>query len=408
MTGMEDSQLMDTPEDRNAMTTIGPRTTDFRDGLIQPVLVLGATAVGAVQWSARDVVFPPVALALFVLTALAGIGTLFPWARLGPRTQIAAMSAYMGLGALLLPLAHETQAVAIFPFIAASAAGGKLASRKAAVGIAVGGALLATVASRVVGQLVPAAPQWPWWAPLTVALPVYMGISFRDRQDVLISARRATEAAERAAESEAREAALLERARIGREVHDVLGHSLSGIALQLDLADALRGSGREEESIAAVRRARALAVDSIGETRRAVQALREDTLPLPDLLSRLAERNAIDFTITGEAVTAGAEATHTVFRVAQEALTNAAKHAPGATRTMSLTCTGDRVILTVHNGPAAEAHSAVTKAGTKAGAAGGSGVGLVGMRERAAQLGATLRVGPAPDGGWTVELDLPR
>ncbi|SEP39540.1 sensor histidine kinase [Amycolatopsis saalfeldensis] len=382
------------------MTTTGPRTGDFRDQLVQPVLVLGVTAVGAVQWSAGQTVFPAVALSLFVLAALAGISTLFPWTGLGPRTQIAVISAYMGFGALLLPLAHETQAAGIFPFIAASAAGVKLASRKAAVGIAVGGALLATGASWAVGALVPSAPQWPWWAPLTVALPVYMGISFRDRQDVLLSARRAAEAAERAAESEAREAALLERARIGREVHDVLGHSLSGIALQLDLADALRDSGRDEESVAAVRRARALAVDSIGETRRAVQALREDTLPLPDLLRRLAERNAVDFTIAGEPASPGAEATHAVFRVAQEALTNAAKHAPGATRAMSLSGTADRIILTVHNGPAGDARHGGTAATP--------GVGLVGMRERAAQLDATLHAGLAPDGGWTVELSLPR
>jgi signal transduction histidine kinase len=382
------------------MTTSGPRSGDFRDQLVQPLLVLGVTAVGAVQWSAADTVFPPLALTLFVLTALAGIGTLFPWTRLGPRAQIAAISGYMALGALLLPLAHQTQAAGIFPFIAASAAGVKLASRKAAVGIAVGGALLATAASVAVGQLVPDAPQWPWWAPLTVALPVYMGISFRDRQNVLLSARRAAEAAERAAESEAREAALLERARIGREIHDVLGHSLSGIALQLDLADALRSKGRDEESVAAVRRARALAVDSIGETRRAVQALREDTLPLPDVLRRLAERNAVGFTITGEPVSPGAEATHAVFRVAQEALTNAAKHAPGATRAMSLSCTADRIILTVHNGPAGEIRGGGTAAAP--------GVGLVGMRERATQLGATLHTGPAPDGGWTVELSLPR
>ncbi|MCW2948583.1 MAG: two-component sensor histidine kinase, partial [Actinoallomurus sp.] len=210
----------------------------------------------------------------------------------------------------------------------------------------------------------------------------------------------AAEEAQRAKESETREAALIERGRIAREIHDLLGHSLSGIALQLDMADALRDSGREEEATAAIRRARALAVDSISETRRAVHALREDTLPLPDTLRQLAEHNAVDFAITGEAGEVAAEATHTMVRAAQEALTNAAKYAPGAERSMRLAFTTDRVTLIVRNGPATE--------DLRTDLGGGTGVGLVGMRERAALLGGTLQTDPTREGGWTVELELPR
>jgi signal transduction histidine kinase len=166
------------------------------------------------------------------------------------------------------------------------------------------------------------------------------------------------------------------------------------------MADALRANGSDEEATAAIRRARAMAVDSISETRRAVHALRENTLPLPETLSRLAEHNAVDFAIDGEAAPVGAEAAHTVVRVAQEALTNAAKYAPGATRTLRLAFTADRVTLTVHNGPATGERDGEL--------AGGTGVGLVGMRERAALLGGTLKAEPARDGGWTVELELPR
>lgn len=225
-------------------------------------------------------------------------------------------------------------------------------------------------------------------------------MSHRDRLEALHSARRAAELAQRAAESEAREAALIERGRIAREIHDVLGHSLSGIALQLGMADALRANGRQEEATAAIRRARALAVDSISETRRAVHALREDTLPLPDTLRRLAEQGGAAFTLTGEMFPVDAEPAHTIVRTAQEALTNAAKYAPGAERTVHLAFTADCLTLTVRNDPATEP--------PRTDLAGGTGVGLIGMRERAALLGGTLRAEPTPEGGWTVELELPR
>jgi signal transduction histidine kinase len=88
-------------------------------------------------------------------------------------------------------------------------------------------------------------------------------------------------------------------------------------------------------------------------------------------------------------------------RAAQEALTNAAKHAPGADRDLRLGFSPERTTLTVVNGPA--------RAGVEPGVSGGTGMGLLGMRERAALLGGTLRAGPSPTGdGWTVELEIPR
>lgn len=376
------------------------RPERFRDELIQPFLVLVAIAGTIVQWSDGLVLLPSVALPLFVLVSIAAVASLFSWTRLSPRQQVAAASVYMLLGSVLLPLAHQTTTAALFPYAAASAAGQKLTSRTAATGVAVAGAVAAAGAIRLVEQLAPHAAQWPWWVALTVGLPVYIGISRRDRLDALHSARLAAAQAQRARESEAREAALIERGRIAREIHDVLGHSLSGIALQLDMADALHDSGRDDEAIAAVRRARALAVDSIGETRRAVHALREDTLALTETLRQLAEHSAVGLTITGEAGLVGAETTHTMVRAAQEALTNAAKYAPAAERTMSLAFTTDRVTLSVRNGPATGA--------SRGDLAGGTGVGLVGLRERAALLGGTLQAEPTPQGGWTVEVELPR
>ncbi|WP_329457303.1 sensor histidine kinase [Streptomyces sp. NBC_01497] len=375
----------------------------FRDELIRPFLAIAAIAGTIAQWPSTHILYPAVALPLFIVLSLATIGGLLPWTRLGERPQIALMSVYILLGSLLLPFAHETTTAALFPYLAASTAGARLASRRAAIGVAVFGSVVAGTAVLVADAFAPHESQWPWWVSLTVGLPVLVGISGRDRLDAVRSAQRAAEEARRATESEAREAALLERGRIAREIHDVLGHSLSGIAMQLDMADALREGGRDEEAAAVIRRARALAVDSISETRRAVHALREDTLPLPETLRRIAERNAAGFTIAGEVGEVGevgAEATHTLVRAAQEALTNAAKHAPGASRDMRLAFTAEHVTLTVRNGPPTEA--------PRTGLAGGTGVGLVGMGERAALLGGTLQAEPTREGGWKVELELPR
>ncbi|WP_052395112.1 sensor histidine kinase [Kutzneria sp. 744] len=282
----------------------------------------------------------------------------------------------------------------------ASAAGFKLRSGRSALIIAISGAVVAAGASRVVHQLAPEVAQLPWWLVLTVALPVCIGTAQRDRLHAVRSARIAAEESRRARESEAREAALVERSRIAREVHDLLGHSLSWIALQLDMADALRCSGREDEATAAIRKARALAVDSINETSRAVHALRDGALPLPEALRKLAEHTSVRFVVIGEATQVGADAALTIVRTAQEVLTKAAKYAPGAARDIRLGFAVDRITPTAHNGPATEPF--------RADLARGSGVGLVGLRERAALLGGTLHAGPSDNGGWTVELELPR
>jgi signal transduction histidine kinase len=343
----------------------------FRDQLIRPFVLLFAIGGTVVQW--RAVLAPGVALPVFVLACASAITALFPLRRLPTGWLVALLSIAMLSGSVLLPLTEQTTSGPFFAYLAAGAAGGRLASRRIAVGIAVTGAVVAAVLAAVTGALAPAEAPWPWWLALTVALPVYIGVAQRTRNVAL---------------------GLAERGRIAREIHDVLGHSLSGIALQLDMADALRESGRGEQADAAVRKARALAVDSMAETRRAVHALREGALPLKDSLRALTE----DVTVSGPVRDVGTEVAHTVLRTAQEAVTNAAKHAPGAAVSVRLDCRRDGLRLTVHNGPATEERTDL---------AGGTGLGLVGMRERAALHGGTLEAGPDGE-GWTVELELPR
>ncbi|MEU7046461.1 histidine kinase [Streptomyces varsoviensis] len=373
------------------------------DDLAQPFIAVTATVLTAIQIPRAHMVAPPLAISLFVVVAACSFAAIFSWARLSQRAQVALAGGYAVLAAVLLPLAHNTVAP-FFAYSAAATAGVKLASRRTAVGVAAAGAVSAASAVWIADRLSPSPDYWPWWLALTVAMPVYMGISKRDRREALASAQHAAAEARRATESEARTAALMERGRIAREIHDVLGHSLSGIALQLDMADALSQKDRAEEARAAVRRARALAVDSIAETRHAVHALREDTLPLQESLRLMAEGEEVAFEIVGEPVPVSVEIAQTALRVAQEALTNALKYAPGAARAMTLEFTADAVALTVVNGPAG---SPAPRPGAE-----GTGMGLVGMRERAALVGGTLRAGPniadAAPGGWTVKLEVPR
>jgi signal transduction histidine kinase len=375
----------------------------FSDGLIRPFLTLAVIVVTAFELPNHHLVAPVPAVTLFVLVAALAVATLFPWTPIPQPAQAWLLAVYAIAASVLLSLAHTTTAAAVFAFLASGVAGGKLASQRVAVGVATAGAVTAAVLAWVVSRVDPAADEWPWWLALSVGLPVYIGISRRDRMNALFSAQRAVAETERASASEAREAALEERGRIAREIHDVLGHSLSGIALQLDMADALHGSGREEEATRAVRRARALAVDSITETRRAVQALREDTLPLPETLRLLAAGDLVAFEVRGTPAPVPVEVSHTVIRAAQEALTNSLKYAPGADRSMTLAFTPDAVRLTVANGPSTAPRTPDI--------AGGTGMGLIGMRERVALLEGTLRAGPTADdageGGWTVRVEIP-
>jgi signal transduction histidine kinase len=141
--------------------------------------------------------------------------------------------------------------------------------------------------------------------------------------------------AERAREEHARAAALAERANAAREIHDILAHSLGALVLQLDALDAVLDAehpgppSRADELLA---RARALAVEGLSEARQAVGTLRTDTPPLIDGLRQLVDAGAHggSLEISGTPRAISAEGAVALRRTAQEGLTNAAKHAPGA------------------------------------------------------------------------------
>ncbi|MET9458666.1 histidine kinase [Streptomyces canus] len=204
------------------------------------------------------------------------------------------------------------------------------------------------------------------------------------------------ERAARAAEAES--AALAERARIAREIHDVLAHSLSAQLVHLEAARLLIEGGADRDQILErVVAARGMARDGLAETRQALSALRGDMTPLEEFLKQLVGTvDGAETTISGERRPLPAEASQAVRRVAQEALTNVRKHAPGAKIQVWLEYGEDRVTLVVRDSGGSPGELTAT----------GGGYGLLGMRERAELLGGSLDAGP-DDEGFVVTLKVP-
>jgi signal transduction histidine kinase len=210
--------------------------------------------------------------------------------------------------------------------------------------------------------------------------------------------------------AEARAAGLAERQRLAREMHDVLAHSLSGLLLKLEGARMLAardpGDPRLPETID---EAHHLAGSGLVEARRAIGALRGEQMPGPDRLPELAARFGQDrgvpcrLTVSGAEHRLGADARLAVYRVAQEALTNIAKHAHPDRVELCLAYEPRATRLTVEDfiAPGGDADASQPPAG-----ANGGGYGLAGMRERAELIGGTLSAGVTPT-GFRVELEVP-
>lgn len=193
-----------------------------------------------------------------------------------------------------------------------------------------------------------------------------------------------------------------ERARLAREIHDVLAHTLSALSVQLEGARLLlEQRPGDPEGLRTVGRAQHLAHEGLEEARRAIGTLRGEGLPGPDALGKLAadfERNTsvrCRLEVAGEPVPLPADARLALYRTAQEALTNVRKHARARDVRLRLAYGGGGAELTVEND--GEAKVAPVK----------SGYGLVGMRERAELLGGRLDAGPEAGGRFQVRLWLP-
>ncbi|MGA6162539.1 sensor histidine kinase [Amycolatopsis magusensis] len=181
-------------------------------------------------------------------------------------------------------------------------------------------------------------------------------------------------------------AAQQERLRIARELHDSLTHSISVINVQASVAEHL--GDRDPAALAVIRAASA---DALRELRATVGVLRQDQ-PGPGLarLAGLADRaraTGMDLTVRAAPADLPPDVDRAAYRVVQEALANAARHAPGAPVRITVAREKRALRVTVDNGPATA--SATTT---------GGGTGLTGLRERASGLGANLHAGPHGDG----------
>jgi signal transduction histidine kinase len=206
----------------------------------------------------------------------------------------------------------------------------------------------------------------------------------------------------------AAEAVRYERARIARELHDIVAHCVSVMVIQ---------AGAGQRLTAADPSRAAEAFESIGEVAQQAEAEIGRLLDLLDATGR--QRGADGLRLTGELVTRAAAAglavscrfsgssdglpapaSDAAYRVVQESLTNALRHAPGAPVDVVIAGAGECVEIRVRNGPAVGPPSGLERSG--------GGRGLTGMRERVAACGGVLEAGPAEDGGWLVAARLPR
>ncbi|MBS2547146.1 sensor histidine kinase [Catenulispora sp. NL8] len=202
--------------------------------------------------------------------------------------------------------------------------------------------------------------------------------------------------------------AAAERLRIAREMHDVIAHSMSVIAVQAGFGQLVIDT-RPDDARAALQVIETTGRETLEELRRMLGVLRDDTeqaglAPAPSLadLPRLAEQTGraglrIELTVTGQArpLPAGLEAA--AYRIVQEALTNVVKHAAAASARICVDYHPDELVLTITDDGSARPDPATEPQGR----------GLPGMRERVALYGGSVQAGAHPAGGFRVRARMP-
>jgi signal transduction histidine kinase len=261
----------------------------------------------------------------------------------------------------------------------------------------------------------------PWWLWLAADVPNLNGpagatfvftavaVAVDSVGSRLRSQRALADQTERTEAERARRAVLEERARIARELHDVVAHHMSLIAVRAETAP-YRLTGLSEPVRAEFGALSEVAREALAEMRRLLGVLRHDQpaalAPQPQLadlptLVDAARQAGVSVELSAPPAPGRVPPGVGVcaYRIVQESLSNASQHAPGAAVTVTVGHDAGAVLLRVANGP-----------GGPAGPSGnehGPGHGLTGMRERVALLGGSLSAGPEPDGGFVVSAVLP-
>lgn len=243
-------------------------------------------------------------------------------------------------------------------------------------------------------------PDWPAWfrniASATAAVVfvvVYVGVAAREREARMRVEKLSAEVAQLAAANE--------RNRLAREIHDTLGHYLTVIHVQLEAARAVMAA-EPERGMLAINRAQTLAKDGLTAVRQSVKALREDSRvegiaeQLASLVDAVRDESfSATFNATGSARPVTAAVALALHRTALEALTNVRKHAAATLVEIVLAFRPDgRVHLRVHDNGRGTARL-------------DGGFGLLGIRERAEQLGGSVAFHTAAGQGFTLDMELP-
>ncbi|MFI7024054.1 sensor histidine kinase [Micromonospora sp. NPDC049900] len=306
----------------------------------------------------------------------------------------------------------------IAPFVAAYTVG-TLRPVRTALLIA-GAATLAETAGAVVTTAVAAASDLllTTIGSLTASALTYLGAAFVGgyvatyRRYVELVRLRADEAV-RAQQAGVQAAIGAERSRMARELHDVAAHHLSGMVVQAAAVERLidRDPAAARAGVAWIR---AQGKQTLDNLRLVVGVLRgrtgadagDGTVPVPglavldDLVRTAGDLGGpVEFLREGQPREVPPIADVALYRVAQESLSNARQHAPGAPVRVALRYLDRRVTLEVRNDPPTRRPEPATRAT--------GGVGLVGMRERAQLIGAEFTAAPTADGGWAVTVSLP-
>lgn len=248
---------------------------------------------------------------------------------------------------------------------------------------------------------------------LQYAAPAAVAEYFLGRERLAAALREQTRMAEHERRERAEREVRAERDALARELHDIAGHHLSGIIVTAQAATALTRSDldRAREMMQTVQDDARIA---LADLRRTVGLLRSgddarsgDPMPapriagIPGLVDVARERGQrVELAVRGEAPALGALAETTAYRMVQESLANAARHAPDAACDVTVLFTADAVEITVSNERSGAAARAVADRS-------GGGYGISGMAERADLIGAELTTGPSESGGWVNRLRIP-
>lgn len=232
---------------------------------------------------------------------------------------------------------------------------------------------------------------------------VAMGLLVRTRRELSSSIEQLRIAQARDIEQVARDARRSERTRLAREMHDVVSHQVSLIAVQ---AGALQVTADDPETSQAGSVIRTLAVRTIEELRQMLTILRDPEAPLRELtpqftvgdIDDLVRESGVDVDLEMDVPDHLApSAQRAIYRTIQEGLANSRKHAPGAPVTIRCRASEKTLLLTMQNGPHADSLPDIPS----------TRHGHIGLVERAELLGGTFEADPVEDGGYLIRLQLP-